>query len=199
MRRKLVLMLSFVLLGGLLGWWWGQRSPWNHQESTHTLVQRLQSLQQLEVLQVHLISHKKVSELSWMGLNHNEVLIVGRGKAVYGMNLSQAKIEQRQEQWYLTLPPVQVLHVMMNPDGIEFVGLQKGWFTSQHTFEIFKQQALQDLYRDLQQQSRNPELLKEAQQQGIAAVKRVWQLSGQTMPQLSVGAITHDENHKIGL
>lgn len=187
MWRKLALAFGLVLAGILLGWRWQPDPPWNHQESTHTLVQRLQALQQLEVLQVHLISHKKVSEQSWLGLNHNEILIVGRGKTVYGLDLSQAKMEQRQAQWYLTLPPVTILHVMMNPNGIEFVGLQKGWFTNQRTFETFKQQALQDLYRDLQQQARSPELLKVAQQHAIEAVQRLWQVSGQPLPQLTGG------------
>lgn len=123
------------------------------------LLTRLQQLQRLEVLQAQLLAHQQVRDPGL--LSGSEFLIVAKGRAIYGVDLSQARFDSDSGQ--LQLPPVGVLELVMNPADIEYIGLKKGLLLRQQSFENTKREALIELHRALQQQARSPELLAEAE------------------------------------
>jgi hypothetical protein len=125
------------------------------------LVTRLQNLQRLEVLQVHLLAHQQVRDSRLF--NTNELLVVARGRAIYGVDLSQARLQKTGNQIHLQLPQVQVLELVIDPADVTYLGLKKGLLTQQQAFEDFKRQALLELKAELDQQARQAELYAEAE------------------------------------
>ncbi len=156
----LLIALGLWLLGGRPG-------PVLH--TRETLVMRLQALQRLEVFQARLLAHESHSEPSL--LNTNEFLIVAGATAVYGLELGNAQFEPKGERAVLTVAPVKVLNLMMNPSELEFLGLKKGLFTSQQSFEELKRSAAIDLERELGRQARDPALIQAAESSARQVLK----------------------------
>lgn len=123
------------------------------------LLTRLQQLQRLEVLQAQLLAHQQVRDPGL--LSGSEFLIVAKGRAIYGVDLSQARFDNNSGQ--LKLPPVSVLELIVDPADVDYIGIKKGLLLRQQSFEETKREALIELHRALQQQARSPELLAEAE------------------------------------
>lgn len=162
--KQLLLMTGVLLLFlglGLAGlWYWQQTGPlWVSRQQV--LLQRLQSLQRLEVLQAELLAYQSHQNAQF--LNHSAFLIVAKGRAVYGLDLNKAEIRRSGEAVEIAVPAPRLQELIMNPADVEFVGVQKGWLTSQQAFETLKREAVIDLQADLNLQARKVELLQQAE------------------------------------
>jgi len=148
-------------LACLLFWFLGQ----SNASKPQVLLQRLKSLHHLEVLQAQLVGTQVFREGSRIPFGHHEVVVLARGRAVYGVDLSQATMSLSGRQMRLELPRIEVLHVILNPDTIDFAAPRKAWLASQEEFEIFRQRAASQMQTDLNQQARSAELMTEAEKQ----------------------------------
>lgn len=148
-------------LACLLFWFLGQ----SNASRPEILLQRLKKLHHLEVLQAQLVGTQVFREGSRIPFGHHEVVVLARGRAVYGVDLSQAAMTVSGGQMRLTLPRIEVLHVILNPDTIDFAAPRKAWLASQEEFEIFRQRAAAQMQTDLNQQARSKDLMSEAEKQ----------------------------------
>ncbi|PIQ28658.1 hypothetical protein COW36_12200 [bacterium (Candidatus Blackallbacteria) CG17_big_fil_post_rev_8_21_14_2_50_48_46] len=153
--------ISALALACLLFWLQGQSTSRRPQ----VILERLKNLQNLEVLQAQLVGTQSFREGASIPFGHHEVVVLARGRAVYGVNLEKAQIAGSGKDLKLELPRVEVLHVILNPDSINFAAPQKSWFTTQEEFEIFRTRAANQMQIELNKQSRSPELMAEAEKQ----------------------------------
>jgi hypothetical protein len=170
MKRVAADLFSVIVMGigiialslaCLLFWFLGQ----SNASKPQVLLQRLKSLHHLEVLQAQLVGTQVFREGSRIPFGHHEVVVLARGRAVYGVDLSQASMSLSGRQMRLELPRIEVLHVILNPDTIDFAAPRKAWLSSQEEFEIFRQRAASQMQTDLNQQARSAELMAEAEKQ----------------------------------
>ncbi len=170
MKRVAADLFSVIVMGigiialslaCLLFWFLGQ----SNASKPQVLLQRLKSLHHLEVLQAQLVGTQVFREGSRIPFGHHEVVVLARGRAVYGVDLSQASMSLSGRQMRLELPRIEVLHVILNPDTIDFAAPRKAWLASQEEFEIFRQRAASQMQTDLNQQARSAELMAEAEKQ----------------------------------
>lgn len=170
MKRLAADLFSVIVMGigilalslaCLLFWFLGQ----SNASRPEILLQRLKKLHHLEVLQAQLVGTQVFREGSRIPFGHHEVVVLARGRAVYGVDLSQAKMSVNGGQMRLNLPRVEVLHVILNPDTIDFAAPRKAWLASQEEFEIFRQRAAAQMQTDLNQQARSKDLMVEAEKQ----------------------------------
>ena len=157
------LFLVVLLIIALILWSGGYFSIMRQHEKTHshTLVKHLQELRKFEVLQVGLMAHQSVSQSSYLKLNHNEFIIIAQSKAIYGIDFSKPIEMQVDEQTIeVVLPDIEIFDVVMNPNSFEYIGLSKGWFTSQSAFEELKHQKLIQLHNQMKRQARDANYFK---------------------------------------
>lgn len=170
MKRLAADLFSVIVMGigiialslaCLLFWFLGQ----SNASKPQVLLQRLKSLHHLEVLQAQLVGTQVFREGSRIPFGNNEVVVLARGRAVYGVDLSQATMSVSGRQMRLELPRIEVLHVILNPDTIDFAAPRKAWLASQDEFEIFRQRSAAQMQTNLNQQARSAELMAEAEKQ----------------------------------
>lgn len=157
-----LLILAVVLWSG------GYFSILRQHEKTHshTLMQHLQELRKFEVLQVGLMAHQSVSQSSYLKLNHNEFVIIAQARAVYGIDFSKnVDIKIEEDSIEVLLPSVEVFDVILNPNSFEYIGLSKGWFTSQSAFEELKHQKLIQLHNQMKRQARDHNYFRQSEKQ----------------------------------
>lgn len=157
----LTMGISALTLSLFLFWLLGQ-SKNNH---TQVFLEKLKQLHHLEVLQAQLVGTQTFRQGGRLPFDQHEVVILARGRAVYGVDLAQARLIRQGFSQALELPRVEVLHVILNPDSIAFISPRKAWLTTQQEFEHFRQRAADQMQIVLNQQSRSPELLAEAEKQ----------------------------------
>jgi hypothetical protein len=148
-------------LACLLFWFLGQ----SNASKPQVLLERLKTLHNLEVLQAQLLGTQVYREGSRLPFGNHEVVVLAKGRAIYGVNLSNATFTLSGKQMRLELPRVEVLHVILNPDSIDFAAPKKAWLSSQEEFEIFRQRAATQMQTELNQQARSKELMAEAEKQ----------------------------------
>lgn len=163
----LTLGVSALALALVLFWMLGQSASTRPQ----ALLEKLKSLHYLEVLQAQLVGTQAFRQGSSLPLGQHEVIVLARGRAIYGVDLSQARLVHQGRRQYLEIPRVEVLHVILNPDSIDFAAPRKAWLTSQQEFELFRQRAGHQMQIVLNAQSRSPELLAEAEKQASRWLK----------------------------
>jgi len=168
-------------LACLLFWFLGQ----SNASKPQALLQRLKSLHHLEVLQAQLVGTQVFREGSRIPFGNHEVVVLARGRAVYGVDLSQATMSLSGRQMRLELPRIEVLHVILNPDTIDFAAPRKAWLASQEEFEIFRQRAASQMQTDLNQQARSTELMAEAEKQAQMWLRSWLATLGQRDAQIS--------------
>jgi hypothetical protein len=155
-----VILLSGALTGFLYRYYQNQNVTTRH---TVSVLQRLQEIQRLEVLEAELVGHKVYRDAAYLGFNTNEFAILAKARALYGLDLQQLQIEGTPNGFKVVLPPVRVQELILNPDSVEFVGLKKGLFTGQDSFERLQREALSELQIELSQQAREPQFRVQAQ------------------------------------
>ena len=158
--------VAALALACLLFWLFG-----SGRSSSQTLLQRVQAMHHLESLQAQLIATQVFRQGSTLPFGDHEVIVVARGRAVYGVNLQQAHIERTAGALRLELTRIEVLHVILNPTSIEFLAPHKPWFSSQQEFELFRQRSAVQMQTELNQQARSPELMIEAEKQAVNWLK----------------------------
>ncbi|MGE3725065.1 MAG: DUF4230 domain-containing protein [Candidatus Sericytochromatia bacterium] len=168
-------------LACLLFWFLGQ----SNSSKPQALLQRLKSLHHLEVLQAQLVGTQVFREGSRIPFGNHEVVVLARGRAVYGVDLSQATMSLSGRQMRVELPRIEVLHVILNPDTIDFAAPRKAWLASQEEFEIFRQRAASQMQTDLNQQARSAELMAEAEKQAQMWLRSWLATLGQRDAQIS--------------
>lgn len=155
-----VILLSGALAGFLYRYYQNQSMTTRH---TVSVLQRLQEIQRLEVLEAELVGHKVYRDAAYLGFNTNEFAILAKARALYGLDLQQLQIEGTPNGFKVVLPRVRVQELILNPDSVEFVGLKKGLFTGQDSFERLQREALSELQIELSQQAREPQFSVQAQ------------------------------------
>lgn len=135
----------------------------SRKSQTVTLLNSLHKMDQLEVLEAELVTYKTYASQSYLGLNQNAFVVFAQGRAQFGVSMSQVKLIEQEDAMHVYLPRVLLLRVYLVPGSLEYVGLQKGWFTSQTTFEDLKKEALKQLETDLAQKARKTDYTQRAQ------------------------------------
>lgn len=125
------------------------------------ILQSLQNVQKLEVLEANLLAHDSFQSPAF--LNNNEFVIIAQAKAIYSLNLAQLEIEGDREKISLKLPPIRVQDLVITPENLSFIGLKKGFLTSQSEFEALKQDAAIRLKKELLRQAQDSQLIAQAE------------------------------------
>ena len=169
---SLLIMVLILWQSRSLSGRWNPR--WEIQQ--RILLERFEKMQNLQVLSSHLLAHERFRNPAF--LNASEFVLISRAKAVYGIELSKVKLERQGNTLQVELPPVRVQDLIMNARDVEFIGLKKGFLTSQVDFENFKQTAVKDLHGQLARQARDPKLISEATTQAQQYFKTLFEAAG---------------------
>lgn len=173
-KRKLIVLVFFSFLASALILW--GVAPSSFERRQQLLLSRLQEIQNLQVLEAHFLAHETVRDEGF--LNTNEFLLVAKGKAVYGLDLAQVKIENQAGQMIVMLPAVTLQEMVLSPRDIEFLGVKKGWLTRQSQFEQYQRQALIKLEADLKRQARQGDYIQRAEKQAEFVLTQLLRASG---------------------
>jgi len=137
----------------------------SEKAKTELLIQELKKINKLEVLESSLFAHKVYADDSFLGLNNNEFVIIAKGKAIYGVDLSkETKIDLQGKNIVVTLPKTEIFNVILNPEDIEVIAVKKGFFTSQNRFEQIKKENLVELQNEIKSKSNDREVIAKARE-----------------------------------
>lgn len=147
-------LLFFILLAII----YSEKHFTNSTVDTSVIITRLKEIRKLEVLQADLFSYKNFQDSSMLGLNNNSFSVIETGKAVYGIDFDKGlNISRKEKSIRIELPPVEIFNVIVNPDSIDFIGVEKGILTGQQRFEELKKEVSTELFNEIRIKANNKE------------------------------------------
>ena len=130
---------------------------------SQTIITKLEEIKRLDVLQAELFTYKSYEESSWMGIDINSFSVIETGRAVYGIDFDKnISLTIKGKTIYLKLPEVKLLDLVVNPDSIDFIGLNKGILTSQQYFEDLKKKVSIELFDQMKVKANSKENIEQA-------------------------------------
>lgn len=174
---RLILIVGILLGALLVGFALIRNLPWIPQIRSEVLLTEIRAVAKLTTIEIHATALADKRDNSWLGARTMFVVVPGR--AAVGVDLSDLtpeSVEVGSETVRITLPRARVLYVEVDMDRVEEFSVA-GWlrpkFTPQETTQLTA-----EAQKKIRAQAEDPEVLRRAEEQAAAVVRRIVEAAG---------------------